>query len=46
MMNDRNLFAHDCDGEIAKAKIMTIIDVYIPIMEKLVARVTELYDGM
>lgn len=46
MMNDRNLLAHDYDGEIAKNKIMTIIDVYIPTMEKLVARVTELYDGM
>ena len=32
MMNDRNLLAHDYDGGIAKEKIATIKDIYIPLL--------------
>lgn len=39
MMNDRNLLAHDYDGEIAKDKIKTIIDTYLPLFEKLKMRI-------
>lgn len=31
MMSDRNLLAHDYDGEIAKEKINTITELYIPL---------------
>lgn len=33
MMKDRNLLAHDYDGEIARERIGTIISIYIPLLE-------------
>lgn len=42
MMNDRNLLSHDYDGEIAKAKINTIIDIYIPLFIELQKQIDQL----
>lgn len=44
MMLDRNALAHDYDGAMAKEKIRTIIDIYIPIMEKFADKARDIYD--
>lgn len=41
MMCDRNLLAHDYDGEIARDKVGIIINIYLPLFERLEVKINE-----
>lgn len=43
MMSDRNILAHDYDGEIAKDKITDIVEIYLPLMEKFSDTIDKVY---